>query len=325
MTPVDLTTFQNRDTLNRRMTTTAPPQRSAASTCQRRVGVEELQAAQHPVVRPLGMQPQVDVDRAQPPLVADHAALGRARGARGVVDVRDVAALARRRRPEQQLVPPGRQAVGLVVAGHDHVAQLRAVAAHRVDQLLVLRADDHQHGRGVAQHVPRVVLLHVRVDRDQRGPQRDHGQPGDHELGPVVQDDRHHVAGPDPLASAAAKLSTASGQVAPGHGQPVLEDQQRPVRVPLAGVSTSSMTVFSGAWLQGAPACSCRTTAFNNRPFAQGALRQATSCSPAESGTACRRGSVAWQPSSAIGHRGWNRQPGGIADASATSPPSSVT
>ena len=34
VTPVDLTTFQNRDTLNRRMTTTAPPQRSAASTCQ---------------------------------------------------------------------------------------------------------------------------------------------------------------------------------------------------------------------------------------------------------------------------------------------------
>ena len=89
--------------------------------------------------------------------------------------------------------------------------------------------------------------------------------------------------------------------------------------------ATSSMTVRSGAWLQGAPACECRTTAFNNRPFAQGALRQATSCSPAESGTVCRRGSVAWQPSSAIGHRGWNRQPGGIADASATSPPSSVT
>ena len=149
-------------------------------------------------------------------MVGQGGALGKAGGARGVLDVdRVVGVQPVGHRPQlggRHCLTVGDQSIPSGLTEIDHLAQLRAVGGHLLDHRPVVAAfvldGGEQHADlGLSKHVGQLVAAVGRVDVDQ-----DHADPGG---GVLHQHPVHAVRGPDahPVADPRRTREQAAGQV----------------------------------------------------------------------------------------------------------------
>ena len=181
----------------------------------RRIVVEELEAADHPVGGSNAVQLLHQVGEPDPVVVPYRTALRRPGCAGGVEDVGEVAT-----RPGRPVRPSGpgvaAQAARLAGRGDDDLRQLRAVGLKRPEQVRVRRVHDGDPGRRVTQHVPGVVTAGRGIQRHQDAAAGGHRHPGDHELGPVRHHDGDPVAGPDAGARGSPRTTRSRPRAGPG-------------------------------------------------------------------------------------------------------------